>query len=227
MVVERTDAQLESDLQGQKKELGKLQERLRGELRTLDAAKSEHSRVLVAIEGGATGKETDLSRAKESVELAEIRVQGLRKQVAPIEAKIGELTEEINRRQVEAARAARERAFAQLQEEGGALAAVIVKKLMELTTEELAALDRIRIRLGLEFPDLGGPAAADSLAALLFRPSQGMEKLRDPNTHNRLLEDRGWAFAGKPGPSYMKIPSATSQFGNPLTLTVQSMRPRE
>jgi hypothetical protein len=223
-----SDKQLEAELQRQRKELSQLREKEQTELRKLDAAKSEHGRVFDAIERGVTGKETELSRAKEAVETSEIRVGGVRKQIAPIESAIKELNEELGRRQAAAERAAREKAFAQLQEEGGAIAAVIIEKLMELTTKELAAFDRIRIRLGLEFPDLGGAAAADSLAALLFRPSQKMEKLRDPNTHNRLLEDRGWVFAGSPGEAYEKIPSAGSQFGNPLRLTVQSMRrPRE
>ena len=113
-----------------------------------------------------------------------------------------------------------------LQEDGAALANGIVLELIGLT-EKLAAFDAKRILLGLEFRDLGGAAAADRLAELLFRNSGPNERLRDPNTHNRFLEDQGWVFAGKPGPSFQRIPSAVHQFGNPLQLTLQSMRRRD
>ena len=219
-----TDQQLDAELQRQRRELSQLREKEQAELRKLDAAKSEHARVFDAIERGVTGKETELSRAKEAVETAEIRTGGVRKVIAQVEAKIHELTEELGRRQLAAAKAAHENAYSQLFEEGGALAAVIVEKLMALTTEELAAFDRIRVRLGTEFLDFNGAAAADQLSALLWRQSGPNEKLRDPNIHNRLLEDRGWIFAGK----VQRIPSAMSQFGNPMVLTIQSMmRPRQ
>jgi hypothetical protein len=218
-----SDRQLEEEVNLQRRELDKLQERLRGETRTLDAAKSEHGRVVVAIENGSTGKEHELARAKESVETSEIRVGGVRKQLALVEAAIEELNKELYRRQLAANIAARQKEFTDLQTESFARARALVNKLVELT-KDLAELDKLRIRLG-SYVELGGFGAADRVAEVLFRNSGPNEKLRDPNTHNRLLEDQGWVFAGSPGETYEKIPSAASQFGNPLRLTVQSMRP--
>jgi hypothetical protein len=228
-----TDKQLEAELQTKRRELDRLHEKLRGETRTLDAAKSEQSRVTVAIENGATGKETELSRAKESVELAEIRVGGLRKQVAPIESAIKELSEELGRRQAAAERAAHERDFAARVEKGKALALRIREAVALLCTGDMRELEELRASLITEFPDIGGVEAASGLREIVIKPSRGLEKLRNPEVHLAQLEAAGLVAFGFTVNDRLTGMGATAHrqislvLGEPPRLTVVPMRPRE
>ena|SRR5579872_1035804 len=204
-----TDRHLESELQAQRKELGRLQEKLQKEQRTLDAARTEHNRIVEAIEHGAD-KQTEFARAKQDLETAEIRVGGLQKLVAPIEQKIRELTEEFDRRETAAAKACFEKEYGELQKKGSAIATAIREKLTRLIVEDIAEFDAIRIELGSRFAQLGGENAAFELRRLLFNPSGQMEGARDPNVHLATLVREGWEIR-------MAVP------GDPLQLTIGSM----
>jgi|GEM_PF-4137374 len=243
-----SDAQIEVELQLKARELDKLQERLRAEERKVDGARTELNRVVDAIERGATGKEAEFSRATQEVETAGIRVGGLRKLIAPIEARIKELTEEFHRRQAAAAKAAHERDFAARVEKGRALAIAIREKLMRLCIEDLPEFEELRRSLILEYVDIGGNMAAVNLLEMLLKPARGMEGLRDPQVHIAELEAKGFTRIGfqlqesfnphageivqheiAPGKFINQSKGAvTAQLSTFLySLTVQSMRPRE
>jgi hypothetical protein len=231
-----SDKQLEAELQTKRRELDKLQERLRGETRTLDAAKGEHGRVVVAIENGATGKEHELARAKESVETAEIRVGGVRKQLASIEVAIEELKKEIYRRELAANKAAREKDKAQRFEKGRTLALRIRETLALLCTDNMRELEELCGSLVIDFPDTGGVQAASALREILMKPAGPNEKLRHPEVHLAQLEAAGlvqfgfYADIGMVRGTVQGIPDrqvTTLRAGAPVRLTVVAMRPRE
>jgi seryl-tRNA synthetase len=205
-----SDKQLEAELQTQRRELDRLQGVLRGEQRKLDGLNAERNRIVVAIENGSAVKEGELSRAKTDCESAEIRVGGVRKQVAPIEAAIQEIGDEFRRRQEAAAKAAFEKEYAELQEKGAAIASRVLEKLKRLIVEDVAEFDAIRMTLGTRFANLGGQNAAFALRRLLVNPARSMEALRDPEVHLAALGQEGWE-------------ARFDVFGDPLVLTIKSM----
>jgi hypothetical protein len=186
-----TDKQLEAELQAEKREFGRLQEKLRVELRTLDAAKGEHNRVVVAIENGAAGKETDFSRAKTDVETAEIRCQGLQKLIAPIEAKISELTEELRRRETAAAKRAREKELGDRTEKLKVRLLKIRETLALLCAGELFTAEQERAMIASEFGDIGGMEIAEALTEILFKAAPPSEGMRNPEVHLEQLNAAG------------------------------------
>lgn len=191
-----SDKQLEAEISAQQGELRHLRERLASEQKKLDGAVAERSRVVDAIERGETGKQSDLSRAKEAVEEIEIRIGGLRKNVAPIEAKIAELTAESQRRQVAAAKVARENAFRDRTAKLRARGLKIREALALLCTGELFAFEQERAALALEFGDIGGLEAAKASLEILFKPAHPSEALRNPEVHLAALDKAGMVSFG-------------------------------
>jgi hypothetical protein len=230
-----SDQQLDVELQRQRRELSQLREKEQAELRKLDAAKSEHARVFEAIERGVTGKETELSRAKEAVETCEIRAGGIAKQISPIEQKIRELGEESGRRAAAAAKIVREQAFVQRIDKGKALALKIREIVSRLCINEMRELEELRGRLIAEFPDIGGVEAASGLREIIVKHARPSEKLRNPEVHLAQLEEEGsiqfgfdvsdgmvrGTVQGEPDRRVTRLSA-----GAPVRLTVVAMRPR-
>jgi hypothetical protein len=231
-----TDTQLDAELTRNREDLEKLRERLRGEQRTADAAKSELSRVVDAIERGVTGKEVEHSRAKDALELANIRVKGIEKLVAPVEAKITELSEELGRRADTAARAARKKEFAQRVDRGKALALRIREAVALLCTGDMRELEELRANLVTEFPDLGGIEEASGLREIVVKLARPSEGVRNPEVHLAKLEAEGlepfgfYVSADMLRSTVQGVPDrqvTTLRAGAPVRLTVVAMRPRD
>jgi chromosome segregation ATPase len=230
-----TDAQLDAELARNRKDLEKLQERLRGEQRTADAAKSELSRVVDAIERGVTGKEVEHSRAKDALELANIRVKGIEKLVAPVEQRLRELTEELGRRQREAARVAREKELGDRTEKLKVRLLKIRETLALLCTGELFMAEQERAIIASEFGDIGGMEIAKALSEILFKPSRPSEATRTAEVHLAQLEAAGLVPFGfeivtgfRPSPVQGQPSALTSALrpGRPLCFTILPMGPR-
>ncbi len=111
-------------------------------------------------------------------------------------------------------------------------AAIEIFDLMTLlVADKLTAFDAIRKKLGSDYADLGGEAAAIRLREMLFKYPGPNDAVHDPNMHLRRLFDQGWVMAGAPGDSYKAFRSANGGYsavpGGELSLTVCSLRPKK
>jgi hypothetical protein len=225
-----SDSQLEAELQRLQTEATSVRKKLDDDTQKLAAARAERQRIVDGIARG-TVRESEAPRIKTEIETIEIRIEGTNALLAENRSKTDEQGKELYRRQVAAAKVAREKEFAELQHKGEELGQKILAILTRVVAEEIPAFDAIRRKLGVDFRDLGGEAAAVRLREMLWKAPRPSEALHDPNVHLRLLFDRGWVSAGASGPSYESFRGAGGEYqsvpGGELSLTVCSMRPKK
>lgn len=212
--------QLEAELQQELQRFEAVQKKLDQDNQKLQAAKDQRAHFVAAIRDGRAS-DSDVVKAEAEIHRIEILIesQGNASILAKHRAHIDELRTEINRRQDVAAKAAREKEFADLKEHGAALAKKIQDLLVQLCTEDLPAFDAVRRRLAFEFADLDGYATAVSLAELLIKHPGPSEKLRSPEVHLARLEASGFEYESP----FQRSPAEPKQF--PLQLTVFPMLP--
>src|SRR5208282_1200046 len=150
-----SDKQIENDLAQARKELSHVQERLRGEEARLAAAKRERGDLVDGVARGRT-EPSSVLKLDGTISEIEIRLEGLRKIPPPIEARITELTKETSRRQVAAARAAREKERDARAEKLKARFLQIRETLALLCTGELFTAEQERAMIASEYGDIGG-----------------------------------------------------------------------
>lgn len=198
---------LERELQQELQQFETVQRKLDQDNQKLQAARTERARLVAAV-GHGNGKESDVTRAEEQIHNITIRIEGLAPILTQHRARIDELHAEIHRRQADAAKAAREKEYADLKEHGAALAKKIQDLLVQLCIEDLPAFDALRRRLAFEFADLDGYAAAVSLVELFVKHSGPSERLRNPEVHLARLEARGFGYESP----FQRSPAEPKQF---------------
>jgi DNA repair ATPase RecN len=222
-----SDKQLESDLDRFRKESAEIQKRLDTDNSKLTAARAELQRLVEQIAAGSAEAGV-LQRVKNEMETLEIRIGGLNKQLATNRTTAEQLQKEIGRRQAAAAKEAREKEFAELVKQGQSAQKKIFEKLTQLVAEDIPAFDELRTRLGVEFRDLGGEAAAVHLREMLSKAPHPSERAHVPDVHLWKLLAEGWVFAANAGPRYRSSDGGYfSMPGGELNLTVCSLRPKK
>jgi hypothetical protein len=219
-----SDKQLEAEIRQLHIEATSVRKKLEEDTRSLEAALAERERIIDGIALG-TAKESEAPQIKAEIERLTLRVEGNNRLFATNRKKANELSQEIGRRQAATLKAAREKEFAELVKQGDAAASKLFDRLTEILTQDIPEFDAIRTRLGVDFADLGGEAAAIRLRESLWRAPGPNEKLHDPNVYLWRLFDQGWApaanfgtrFRGANG-GYFAIP------GGELLLTLCSLR---
>ena len=224
-----SDKQLELELQQELHKFETVQKKIEGDKEKLRAANTEKARLVAGV-GHGTAKESEVVRVEEQIHAITIRLEGSAPILQQHSAHIDELRTEIHRRQAAAAKAAREKQFAELDGKMIARALRIREKLTQLSTEDLRELEELRGACMTDFPDLGGREVAARALEILFKPSLPSEALRNPEVHLAQLEAAGWVPFG-----YAAMdPSSTALQGSryrvalasPLRFSIVSMRPK-
>ncbi len=209
-----SDERLEAELKQLATEALTVRGKINADTQKLEAARAERQRIVDGIARG-TVKESEGPRIEAAIRQLDILLEGNNGVLATNRAKGEELSKELYRRQTEVAKAAHEKAFAELQQETAALAEKVREQLTQIITGPLAAFDANRAKLVLQFQDLGGIRTAEQFCRMLYNPPGPQENATiDPNVHIRRLIESGWQF-------FLGLP------GGNLALTVCSMRPRD
>jgi hypothetical protein len=219
-----SDKQLGSDLDRLRKEAGEIQKRLDSDNSNLTAARAELQRLVEQIASGAADAGV-LQRVKNDIETLDIRIGGYNGQLATNRTGTEQLQTEMVRRLGAVAAAARQKEFDELVKQGEEQAKKIFEILTRIVTEDIPAFDAVRTKLGVEFRDLGGEAAAVRLRETLWKVPRPDEKLHVPDVHLWRLVDQGWGFAANTGPRYRANDGGFySMPGGELVLSVCSLR---
>jgi len=223
-----SDKQLEAELQQELQRFETVQKKLDQDNQKLQAARAERTRIVQAIPHGRA-QESDVPKIEAEIRRLEVLIEGNTPILAQHRGQIDELRTEIHRRQAVAAKVARERQFAEMNEKMTALALKIREKLTRLVTEDLREFEELRGACVISFPDLGGRDAFARALEILFKPAHPSEALRNPEVHLAQLEATDWVPFG-----YAVMDSSVFEGngfrvgpGAPLRLTVVSMRPKQ
>lgn len=156
-----TNQQIEHEVRELEKQNATFGPRLRADEEKLATLTGEQSRVAEAIVKGEE-KPARAAQLKAEIEELQVRVSGARSIIAKNNAALAPLCQEIGRRQAEAERSARLKAFQDLINAGRAKAQEAVDQLLAVATGPLAQFDEIRERLEREFGDLDRPTGEQS-----------------------------------------------------------------
>jgi hypothetical protein len=225
-----SDKQLEAEIQTLHGEGTRIKKKIDDDTRALQAASAERERIIDGIARG-TVKESEAPANKAEIEGLQIRIEGNNRLLSRNSARVNDFAQEYARRQAAAAREAREKEFAELVRRGQNAAIEIFELMTLLAAEKVPTFDAIRKKLGSDFADIGGEAAAIRLREMLFKYPGPNDAVHDPNVHLRRLFDQGWVMAGVPGDSYKPFRSSNGGYsavpGGELSLTVYSLRPKK
>jgi chromosome segregation ATPase len=155
--------QLDQQISDLERQANSARAKLQEDTRKLNEAAAERQRIVEGIAHG-TVKESEAPRVKAEIERLEVRIEGHRSILGPIDAKLAELHKENGRQQEEAAREARGKAYAELRQKGAAARQRVADALERLVTVDVVALDEVRTQLRREFADMGGEREALILA---------------------------------------------------------------
>jgi chromosome segregation ATPase len=136
---------LDQQISDLERQANSVRAKLQEDTRKLNDAAAERQRIVEGIAQG-TVKESEAPRVRADIERIEVRIEGHRSILAPMDARLAELHKENARRQEQAAREARENAYAELRQAGAAAHQRVADALEHLVTVDLVALDQIRCR---------------------------------------------------------------------------------
>ena len=225
-----SDKQLDAELRQLQTDATTLQKKLDDDTRKFGAASTDRQRIVEGIARG-TVNESEAPANEAEIKRLQTRNEGTKGLLDANKARTNEVTLEINRRQGVIAKAAREKAFAELSAAGKDSAEKIFDLLTHLVTVAIPAFDEIRWKLANEYRDLGGYEFARGLREMLVKYPGPKDTMHDPNVHLWRLFDQGWVLAGADGPSHrpfrVDIGVMESVPGGPLELRVPSLRPKK
>jgi chromosome segregation ATPase len=201
-----------AQLQDLSLDAAEIQQKIRVDELKLQGAREESGRIAAGLAQG-TEKESAVARNQQEIAVIQSRIDGYNALLAPIKAKIDELSLEHVRQEKQAAQEARAKEFADLCKSLAAEFHAISQAAEQLIVDRLWPATEKAQRLLTGFEDLGGLQELIKLYEILYAKYPSAEG----ELHLARLRARGWKPAVYLGKS--------SNTFHPVRLTIQAMVP--